>query len=402
MTDRVVVTGIGIISAIGKNTDESLQHFRSATSGIGAITQIDTIHKTNLPVAEVKYSNRELLNLLNIANKKCNYTRTSLLGMFAAKQALESAGIHSVKKKKTGLVSANSVGGMDKSEVFYATFLGHPKKGKISNIVGHDCGDSTEHIADYLGIKEQVTTLSTACSSSANAIMLGSRLIQHGLLDRVIVGGCDSLTKFTINGFNTLLIFDKEACRPFDATRNGLNLGEGAGYIVLESEKSAVESGKKIRGILSGFANANDAYHQTASSPDGNGAYLAMSQALSMSNLQPNQIDYINVHGTATQNNDLSEGIAMKRIFGETVPRFSSTKSFTGHTLGAAGGIEAVFSIMALEQQLIYPNLRFKTPIPELQLIPETKLIEGAGIKHILSNSFGFGGNNSTLIFSAA
>lgn len=402
MTDRVVVTGIGIISAIGKNTDESLQHFRSATSGIGAITQIDTIHKTNLPVAEVKYSNRELLSLLNIANKKCNYTRTSLLGMYAAKQALESAEIHSVKEKKTGLVSANSVGGMDKSEVFYATFLGHPKKGKISNIVGHDCGDSTEHIADYLGIKEQVTTLSTACSSSANAIILGSRLIQHGLLDRVIVGGCDSLTKFTINGFNTLLIFDKEACRPFDATRNGLNLGEGAGYIVLESEKSAVESGKKIRGILSGFANANDAYHQTASSPDGNGAYLAMSQALSMSNLQPNQIDYINVHGTATQNNDLSEGIAMKRIFGETVPRFSSTKSFTGHTLGAAGGIEAVFSIMALEQQLIYPNLRFKTPIPELQLIPETKLIEGAGIKHILSNSFGFGGNNSTLIFSAA
>lgn len=402
MTKRVVVTGIGIISAIGKNADESMQHFRSATSGIGAITHMDTVHKNNLPVAEVKYNNKELLSLLNISNHKSNYTRTSLLGMYAAKQALESAGIHSVKEKKTGLISANSVGGMDKSEIFYAQFLANPSKGKISNIVGHDCGDSTEHIADYLGIKEQVTTLSTACSSSANAIMLGSRLIQHGLLDRVIVGGTDSLTKFTINGFNTLMIFDKEACRPFDATRNGLNLGEGAGYIVLESEKSAAESGKKIRGFLSGFANANDAYHQTASSPDGNGAYLAMSQALAMSNLQPTQIDYINVHGTATQNNDLSEGIAMKRIFGETVPRFSSTKSFTGHTLGAAGGIEAVFSIMALEQQIIYPNLRFKTPIPELQLIPETELIEGAGIKHILSNSFGFGGNNSTLIFSAA
>lgn len=402
MTKRVVVTGIGIISSIGKNVDESMQHFRSATSGIGAITQLDTIHKNNLPVAEVKYSNNELLSLLKIANNKCNYTRTSILGMYAAKQALESAGIHSVKEKKTGLISANSVGGMDKSEAFYAEFLANPDKGKISIIVGHDCGDSTEHIADYLGIKEQVTTLSTACSSSANAIMLGARLIQHGLLDRAIVGGTDSLTKFTINGFNTLMIFDKEACRPFDATRNGLNLGEGAGYIVLESEKSAIESGKKIRGFLSGFANANDAYHQTASSPDGNGAYLAMSQALAMSNLQPTQIDYINVHGTATQNNDLSEGIAMKRIFGEKVPRFSSTKSFTGHTLGAAGGIEAVFSIMALEHQIIYPNLRFKSPIPELQLIPETELIEAAGITHILSNSFGFGGNNSTLIFSAA
>lgn len=122
MTKRVVVTGIGIISSIGKNVDESMQHFRSATSGIGAITQLDTIHKSNLPVAEVKYSNNELLSFLNIANNKCNYTRTSILGMYAAKQALESAGIHSVKEKKTGLISANSVGGMDKSEAFYAEF----------------------------------------------------------------------------------------------------------------------------------------------------------------------------------------------------------------------------------------------------------------------------------------
>ena len=198
------------------------------------------------------------------------------------------------------------------------------------------------------------------------------------------------------------MIFDKNECRPFDAERNGLNLGEGAGYLVLESEKSVKESGKKVLGELKGYANANDAYHQTASSPDGNGAYLAMQQALELGGLQANEIDYINVHGTATLNNDLSEGIAMKRIFGDVVPMFSSTKSFTGHTLGAAGGIEAVFSILALQHQIIFPNLRFKTAIEELNLTPVTTFLENASVKNILSNSFGFGGNNSTLIFSAA
>ena len=227
-------------------------------------------------------------------------------------------------------------------------------------------------------------------------------MIKNNLLDCAVVGGCDALTKFTLNGFNTLMIFDQQHCRPFDDSRNGLNLGEGAGFIVLESEKSIKSSGKKILGELKGYANTNDAYHQTASSPDGNGAYLAMKQAIESGGLTADEIDYINVHGTATQNNDLSEGIAMKRIFGETVPKFSSTKSFTGHTLGAAGGIEAVFSIMALQEQIIYPNLRFTTPIKELNLSPETAFLENIPLKNVLSNSFGFGGNNSTLIFSAA
>ncbi len=401
MSGRVFVTGIGIISAIGKNEEEIMHHFRTGKSGIGAITRLSTVHKNNLPVAEVKYSNEELKSLLDHAPVAKNLTRTSLLGMYAAEQAVKSAGIEFIHELPTGLISANSVGGMDVSELFFETFLTHPQAGSISQISTHDCGDSTENIADYLGIKDSVTTLSTACSSSANAIFLGARMIKNGLLDRVVVGGTDSLTKFTLNGFNTLLIFDKNECRPFDAERNGLNLGEGAGYLVLESEKSIAHSSKKILGELTGYANANDAFHQTASSPDGNGAYLAMLQALEISGLKPSEIDYINVHGTATQNNDLSEGIALKRIFGEHIPSFSSTKSFTGHTLGAAGGIEAVFSILALKHQVIFPNLRFKTPIPELNLVPETTFRENVSLKNVLSNSFGFGGNNSTLVFSA-
>lgn len=402
MSKRVFVTGIGIISSIGKNVEESMQHFRDSKSGIGSITRMNTIHKNILPIAEVNYSNEELKQLLGIPAKAKKYTRTALLGMIAADQAVKSAGILNMQSKKTGLISANSVGGMDVSEIFYERFLSDQNSGAISDISTHDCGESTEKIADYLGVTDFVTTISTACSSSANAIILGARMIKNGLLERVIVGGTDALTKFTLNGFNTLMIFDKNECRPFDEERNGLNLGEGAGFIVLESEKSVKEEAKKVLGELSGYANANDAFHQTASSPDGNGAYLAMKEALDMSGLHLNEIDYINVHGTATQNNDMSEGTALKRIFGETIPPFSSTKSFTGHTLGACGGIEAVFSILALQHQILYPNLRFKTPIQNLNLIPITAFKEQAKVKNILSNSFGFGGNNSTLIFSAA
>lgn len=402
MANRVFVTGIGIISAIGKNEQECMEHFRNHQSGIGSIHYFETIHKNTLPVAEVKYSDAELLELLQLSAKDKSYSRTALLGIYAAKQALNQAQIRPSASCRIGLISANSVGGMDKSEGFYEKFLADNSKGKLSTMLHHDCGESTEKIADYLHIKDFVSTISTACSSSANSIMTGARMIKNGLLDAALVGGTDALTRFTLNGFNTLMIFDNQPCRPFDEERKGLNLGEGAGFIVLESEEAIKKSGKKILAELTGYANTNDAYHQTASSPDGNGAYLAMKEALEVAGLAPQDIQYINVHGTATQNNDLSEGIAMKRIFGDQPPKFSSTKSFTGHTLGAAGGIEAVFSVMALQQQIIYPNLRFKQAIKDLNLIPVTEFQENQEIHNILSNSFGFGGNNSTLIFSAA
>ncbi len=251
-----------------------------------------------------------------------------------------------------------------------------------------------------LKIYDYRATISTACSSAANAIMHAARLIQQGIVDRAVVGGVDALSKFTLNGFNSLMILDKEHCKPFDENRKGLNLGEGAGFIVLDSKDAMEKSGKKATCLLAGYANANDAYHQTASSPTGEGAYLSMCNALNMSGLKAEDIDYINVHGTATDNNDLSEGTAIKRIFGDKIPFFSSTKAFTGHTLAAAAGIEAVFSILALENGVIFPNLNFDKVIPQLNLLPVTKLKKGLDIKNVLSNSFGFGGNNSTLIFS--
>jgi len=253
-------------------------------------------------------------------------------------------------------------------------------------------------IASYLGINDFITTISTACSSAANAIMLGARMIKHGLLDAAIVGGTDALCRFTLNGFNSLMILDKTHCRPFDRSRTGLNLGEGAGYLVLQSESSLQRTPYCE---LSGYANTNEAYHQTGSSPEGDGAFLSMSEAIASSGISLEEIDYINVHGTGTPGNDASEGMALRRIFGEHVPPFSSVKAFIGHTLGASEGIEAVYSVLSIDKGLIYPNLNFTDAMPETGLIPETSFQEGIPIRHVLSNSFGFGGNDSSLLFSA-
>ena len=397
MSNPVFVAGTGIISAIGNNTAQCLDALQNGRAGIGNMQYFDSVHRQKIPVAEVKLDNDALAKLARLPNTK---SRTALLSMVAAKEALDNAGIKNIAALRTGFISANSVGGMDKTEKFFAKFLSDNQRGRLRDVVHHECGSVTELVADQLGIKDYVTTISTACSSSANAIFFAARLIRNNILDVVVAGGTDALTKFTLNGFNTLMILDEQFCQPFDENRRGLNLGEGAGYIVLVSEKVAASLSKKPAVTLSGYCNANDAYHQTASSPDGNGSFLAMSGALKKSGLLPQDIDYINLHGTGTQNNDIAEGTAIKRLFNLHYPKMSSTKAFTGHTLGASGGIEAVFSTLAIQEGIIYPNLRLQTQMKELPFMPATDFIKNVAVKHVLSNSFGFGGNCSSLIFS--
>ena len=226
--------------------------------------------------------------------------------------------------------------------------------------------------------------------------MLAARLIRAGLYDAVLAGGTDPLCQFTLNGFQSLKILDTAPCRPFDNTRAGLNLGEGAAYLLLQRDD--IPCPHRYAELI-GWANANDAQHQTASSANGEGDYLSMSKALRSAHLTPQDIDYINVHGTGTANNDSSEGAAMHRIFGDKVPPFSSTKAYTGHTLAAAGAIEGVFSILSLQHGAIYPNLHFSQPMKDTNLYPATHFSEGNSINTVMSNSFGFGGNCSTLIF---
>jgi 3-oxoacyl-[acyl-carrier-protein] synthase-1 len=397
MSQPVFVAGLGIISAIGKNIAENLEALENGRAGMGKMVYLDSVHHQKIPVAEVKMSNDELADLSGLPRTK---SRTALLSMIAAKEALDNAGIENITSLRSGFISANSVGGMDKTESFFADFFYNNQRGKLRDVVHHECGSISELVAGQLGIKNYITTISTACSSSANSIFFAARLIKNNILDVAVAGGTDALTKFTLNGFKTLMILDEQFCQPFDENRRGLNLGEGAGYLILVSEKVAASLKKKTAITLSGYCNANDAFHQTASSPEGTGSYLAMSGALKKSGLQPADIDYINLHGTGTQNNDIAEGTAIRRLFDPYYPKMSSTKSFTGHTLGASGGIEAVLSVLAIEKGVIYPNLRLQTPMKELPFIPAITFIKNQNINHVLSNSFGFGGNCTSLIFS--
>ncbi|KXO00416.1 beta-ACP synthase [Aequorivita aquimaris] len=397
MSKGVAITGMGIISAIGNNVAENYDALINQRKGITRVDNIETIQRDEIMVGEVKFTNDELIAQLNLPPEN-NYSRTAMLGVIAAKEAIANSGITNIKKYKTGIISGTSVGGMDMTEKYYYEYLTDKETQKY--IESHHAGDSTQKIAEQLGVEESlVTTISTACSSAANAIMLGARLIKSGKLDRVVVGGADCLSKFTINGFKTLMILSDTFNTPFDENRKGLNLGEAAAFLVLESDAVVKAENKKVLAYVKGYGNANDAFHQTASSDNGDGATLAMEKALRVADLKASEIDYINAHGTATGNNDLSEGRAILRIFGEEMPEFSSTKAYTGHTLAAAGAIEAVYSVLALQNNIIFPNLNFKTPMKEFSMIPQTEL-KKKELNTVLSNSLGFGGNCSTVIFS--
>ncbi len=397
---RIAVSGLGIVSAIGHGTGEVLHSLRTGRTGVAPLTLFESPHGAF--VGEVRADNRELKAMLAIAPAAA-ITRTALLGMIAATDALSDALADAgccPDPRRTGFINATSTGGMDLTENFFRPFATDPTRGRLRNVAGHECADSTRRIAARLGITGFTTTISTACSSAAGAIIFGAGLIRQGLVDRVVAGGTDALCRFTLGGFRSLGILDGAPCRPFDLSRAGLNLGEGAGYVVLQSERTLT---REPYGWLTGWANAGDAFHQTASSATGEGAFRAMTGAIAMAGLKPQQIDYINAHGTGTPNNDASESAALVRVFGTpgSVPPFGSTKPFTGHTLAAAGGIEAVISLLAIRHGAIFPNLNFATPISAAAPIPQTTLREGVAINHVLSNSFGFGGNNSSLIFSA-
>lgn len=398
MADKIFVTGAGIISALGVGLEATLQSLLKGKSGIGRITHLQTEHEEFL-VGEVALSNAEMSRMLNVSYPEDDL-RTVLMGIVAAREAIATAKLTSDDIKGAAFISGTTVGGMDKTERHFKTvFDSNTETEDCNELKYNNCGYSTELIADNIGRFSLVTTTSTACSSAANAIILGANLIKAGVVDIAVVGGSEALTKFHLNGFNTLMILDKENCRPFDRDRAGINLGEGAAYIVLESEKSAIERDVEILGILSGYANTCDAFHQTASSENGEGAYLAMRKAMDMAHLSPRDIDYINAHGTGTPNNDETELVAMERIWNYELPKFSSTKAFTGHTTSASGAIETVICLLALRHRFLPQNLRWEHSIMD-NAVPVVDKTEPEKIENIVNNSFGFGGNDSTLIFS--
>ena len=394
---EIWITGAGIISAIGKNKTETLESLQCLRSGIAPVHYLQTEHQ-ELPVGEVRMSNEEMKTLLGIQKEPT--TRTALMGIIALKEALQEAQlVEGASGQKIALVSGTTVGGMDRTEQYFQDIFDH---GRHLEYVGtHDCGASTEMMADYFGCFDMTTTVSTACSSAANAIVTGANLIRSGRYDIVVVGGSECLTKYHLNGFRTLMILDESPCRPFDATRKGLNLGEGASFLVLESDDSARRRGVTCQAILSGYGNACDAFHQTASSEQGDGAFLAMQKALKMAGLESSDIQYVNAHGTGTPNNDASESNALKRVFGATLPAVSSTKAFTGHTTSASGSIEATICLLALQHQFVPVNLNWQQPMED-GIIPFTGTPSSTplSLHHVMCNSFGFGGNDTSFVLS--
>ena len=397
---RLCITGFGIVSSIGVGKEETLQSLLAERTGLGSVKYLKTIHD-EFPVGEVPLSNEEMASSLDIPSEQ-PMTRTALMGMMALREALDDSGIQAFKHssiqafKRVSFVSATTVGGMDKSEQYYLDFLENDNHNAY--IATHDCGACSEMIADHFGVPKSITTLSTACSSAANAVIYGARQIEQGHCDIAVVGGSECITKFHLNGFNSLMILDRELCRPFDAARAGINLGEGAAYLVLEDEEHALRRGAKVYAYLSGYGNACDAYHQTASSPDGDGAFLAMHSALQMAGIEPSEISYVNAHGTGTRDNDSSESNAMRRLFGAAMPPVSSTKAFTGHTTSASGSIELAICLLAMRNRFIPANLRWQSSDGCIEPVKST--ISDVELRHVLCNSFGFGGNDTSLLIS--
>ena len=390
---RIAVTGMGILSAIGIGVEANHKSLISHSCGISDISILKTKHQSQLPAGEIKLSNHQLIAGTNFQENE-KIPRSVLLSIPAINEALQMADIQG--DESLDFYYATTVGGIDISE----ELISQRENGSSINYNDfkyHDCGASTELLTDYYGFTGNSFTISTACSSSANAIGKAADALKSGKIKYALAGGSDALSRFTLNGFNSLMILDKNLCRPMDDARNGLNLGEGAAFLFLETEENAISRGAEILGYVVGFSNTNDSHHQTASSEDGEGAFLAIRDALQRAQLDSRDISYINAHGTGTQNNDLSEGNALERIF-EIMPPVASTKSYTGHTLAASGAIEAVFSLLALKNNEIYPTLRWENKIIAHQLhsFNKTKFQE---VNYVLSNAFGFGGNCSTLIF---
>ena len=391
----VYIAGSGLVSSLGIGALQNYDALLAQKHGICSCSQeLDPLLE-GFPIGRLRFDNSELADIAGISPR---LPRTVLLSLIAAREAIGKAGLD-IKKYRSGFVSATTVGGIDLTEEFLISNRKRRYGGNLIKVINHECGRVTNIVAEIIGVNTYVSTISTACSSSANSIILAARLIKEGRLDIAVAGGADSLTAFTLNGFNSLYLLDPDLCIPFDAKRKGLNLGEGAGYIILVSDRLVDAGAVSPTTVLSGYANVCDAFHQTAMSPEGKGPFLSMSGALGMAGIEPSGVDYINAHGTATINNDPSEGNAICRLFDNNIPALSSTKSYTGHTLGASGSIEAIISILALENGITFPNLRFSEQMPDIPLIPVTE-VGHLPMKNVLSNSFGFGGNCSSLVFS--
>jgi 3-oxoacyl-(acyl-carrier-protein) synthase len=387
-----VITGMGILAAPGFGMQEVWQAIEKRESGLGPLSLFQSPRYGQMLVGEVRRDLGEL-------GAPERGSRSDRLGWLAARQAIDSSKINlQACGDRAGVLLGTSVGGSFDSERFLTTLI-KQKKMRARPTRFHECASAVEIIAEGFGLYGPSMAVATACSSGAVAIATAADLIMAGEADVMLAGGTDSLSRMTWGGFHSLLLVDSGGCRPFDANRAGMSLGEGAAILVIEAEEIAQKRGAAILARLTGWGSSCDAHHATAPHPQGAGAAAAMQSALGRSGLEPEAIDYVNAHGTGTRDNDVAEANALKTVFGQRVPPVSSTKRFFGHSLASSGAIEAAVCIEALRRGQMPPNIGFTTIDPAIGIEPVRELKQ-ASLTHVMSNSFGFGGNNAALIFS--
>ena len=390
-----VVTGLGIISAAGCGVREVWQALRSGRTGLGPLTLFESPRHGRHLVGQVRVDVDQLAGGVR-------GSRSDKLAWIAAQEAIKQSGlavpVAGSSADRTGVLLGSTVAGILGTERMVSRWLRGQGR-DFGPVRYHECASATDLCARRLGARGPAATFSTACSAGALAIATAAELIENDEADVVLAGGADSLSRLTLNGFGSLLLLDPDGCRPFDAARTGISLGEGAAMLVLEAEQTARARGAHILARLSGWGASCDATHATAPHPQGDGAVLAMQGALERGGLSPSDIGYVSAHGTGTPDNDVMEAQALRRVFGGAPPPFASVKRFFGHTLAASGAIQAVVCIQALLEQAVPPNPGFENTDPKIGLEP-VREFHARRLEHVLSNSFGFGGNNVVLVFS--
>ena len=403
MNKRVVITGMGVVSSIGNSTNTLFENIVNGKSGISPITSFDT---TNHPVkiaGEVKINLNEYFD-----SKELNrLDRFSAFALLAAKEAIEGNIVDDSLKSKVGVIIGSGIGGLHTMEEQYSRLLKSPKRVSPFFVPSMILDIVSGHISIKYGFKGPNFAVVSACASANHAIGESFNRIKYGINDIIVTGGTEGgITPLSVAGFANMKALTRNpdcnvASRPFDNERDGFVIAEGAGILVLEEYEHAKKRGVEILGEIIGYGATADAYHLTSPALDGSGAVEAMSEAIKSANISCSEVNYINAHGTSTPFNDKIETLAIKKVFKQEFDDLfvSSSKSMLGHLLGAAGAVEAIITIKALQSGILPPTINYNTPDPECDLnyIPN-KAIE-KNINYALSNAFGFGGHNASLLF---
>jgi 3-oxoacyl-[acyl-carrier-protein] synthase II len=398
---RVAVTGIGAVTSIGSNVEDFWRNLLAGECGIRELTLFDPASYRTQTAAQVT----EIPDGFLSPQQKRRMSRADRMGLAAAREAIAQSGIDLSREDPTrvGVILGGGTSGLIDSEAFYELHL-NGKKGRPSRVLNHLPDAITDRIAQYFGAEGLKSTITTACSSSANAMGYAHDAIAAGYADVMLTGGSDVLARLTYAGFNSLRSVDPDPCRPFDRERKGLSIGEAAGILVFEERDRAMRRGASILAEFLGYGVTSDAHHMTAPDPSGTAGGRTIRAALESAGVNRDEVDYINAHGTATPQNDSAETAAIKAALGDRSRQIpiSSIKSMIGHCLCASGAIEGVATVLTIRDNKVPPTIHYASPDPTCDLDYVPNEARDADVAVALSNSFAFGGNSSVVVFGRA